>query len=155
MDDDGLAAREIFGRKEGYTYDDLILLPGHIDFATTEVQLQSRFSRNINVKIPLVSSPMDTVTEHKMAISMALHGGLGVIHSNLSVEDQAHEVFKKKFLFSIFFFVATLHFCFLCPIFPPSQQKTQQHNEISQLCFCNSTRFFFKQTAYYNDNITL
>jgi len=95
---DGLSAQDIFGGKNsvGYTYDDLILLPGHISFPTSDVTLSSHFSRNIVVKIPLVSSPMDTVTEHMMAIHMALHGGMGVIHHNMPIEDQATEVRKVK-----------------------------------------------------------
>jgi len=88
----GLSAEEVFGQKFGYTYDDLILLPGHIDFTTNDVNLVSRFSKNIPLKTPFVSSPMDTVTEHRMAIGMALEGGIGVVHNNLSIEDQAHEV---------------------------------------------------------------
>ena len=90
--ENGLSAEEVFQQKYGYTYDDLILLPGHIDFTVDQVNLTSQFSRNITLKTPFVSSPMDTVTEHKMAIGMALEGGIGVIHNNLSIEDQAHEV---------------------------------------------------------------
>jgi len=95
---DGLSAQDIFGGKNfvGYTYDDLILLPGHINFETSAVTLVSHFSRNITVKIPFVSSPMDTVTEHMMAIHMALHGGIGVIHHNMSIAEQAIEVKKVK-----------------------------------------------------------
>jgi len=95
---DGYSAQDIFGGKNsiGYTYDDLILLPGHISFPTSDVTLSSHFSRNIVVKIPFVSSPMDTVTEHRMAIHMALHGGMGVIHHNMSIAAQAMEVRKVK-----------------------------------------------------------
>eukprot|EP01083_Nonionella_stella_P014075 39557_1 len=90
--DCGLSAEQVFGQKYGYTYDDLILLPGHIDFSTDDVVLKSRFSRNIHLKIPFVSSPMDTVTEASTAIGMALEGAMGVIHNNLSIEEQAHQV---------------------------------------------------------------
>jgi len=98
LGEDGFSAHEIFNKEsnEGYTYDDLILLPGHIDFATSDVSLTSKFSRNISFKTPFVSSPMDTVTEHKMAIHMALQGGLGVIHSNMLPEAQAKEVARVK-----------------------------------------------------------
>jgi len=90
--DDGFAAADLFNGMHGYSYDDLILLPGHIDFGVHDVDLTSRFSKNIHLKCPIVTSPMDTVTEHKMAIGIALHGGIGVIHYNMSIEEQAHEV---------------------------------------------------------------
>jgi len=93
---DGFSAKEVFAQSKGYTYDDLILLPGHIDFPTDEVSLSSRFSKNIHVKIPMVSSPMDTVTEHKMAIHMALQGGIGVVHYNMPVEQQVMEIRRVK-----------------------------------------------------------
>jgi len=82
--------------KTGYTYDDIILMPGSITFGVGDVILDSRFSRNIALKTPLVSSPMDTVTESKMAIVLALNGGIGVIHNSMSIENQVKEVMKVK-----------------------------------------------------------
>merc|ERR1719428_2643603 len=96
---DGRSAQEIFGKPEtliGYTYDDLICLPGFIDFTVNEVVLETQFTKNIRLKTPVVSSPMDTVTESQMAIGMALQGGIGIIHTNLSIEDQVAEVTKVK-----------------------------------------------------------
>lgn len=96
---DGHAAKEIFEGSHcltGYTYDDLICLPGYIGFGVHDVQLDSRFTRQIKLRTPLVSSPMDTVTEANMAIALALEGGIGVIHTNMSVEDQVAEVMKVK-----------------------------------------------------------
>jgi len=97
---DGYSAADVFGGKAGncvgYTYDDVIVLPGHINFGVDDVQLNSRFTKKIALSVPFVSSPMDTVTEHKMAIQMALHGGLGVIHYNMTVEEQCKQVIKVK-----------------------------------------------------------
>lgn len=93
---DGQSASELFGCREGLTYNDFILLPGYIDFSPPEVDLTSRITKRIATKIPLVSSPMDTVTESKLAISLALLGGLGIIHYNNTAEDQIAEVRKVK-----------------------------------------------------------
>jgi IMP dehydrogenase len=76
----------------GLTYDDVLLLPGETDVVPSEVDTTSRLTREISLRIPLVSSAMDTVTESRMAIAMARQGGLGVLHRNLSVEDQAYQV---------------------------------------------------------------
>lgn len=93
---DGMSAKQFFEQGTGYTYDDFILLPGHINFSADEVSLESQISRRIKLKTPLVSSPMDTVTEAEMAINMALQGGIGIIHYNNSIEEQQHEVSKVK-----------------------------------------------------------
>lgn len=102
---DGHAAEGIFtSGVVGYTYDDLICLPGQIDFTVNDVVLETNFTRNIRLKVPIVSSPMDTVTESQMAIGMALQGGLGVIHTNLSIDEQVAEVIKVKKFRSGFIF---------------------------------------------------
>jgi IMP dehydrogenase len=80
----------------GLTYDDVMLLPGHTDVIPSEADTSSRLTRRITVHAPLVSSAMDTVTESRMAVAMARQGGLGVLHRNLSIEDQASHVDKVK-----------------------------------------------------------
>lgn len=93
---DGLSAEELFGSGRGLTYDDFIVLPGYIDFQASEVDLESNVTRNIRIKRPLVSSPMDTVTEWKMAATLALLGGIGIIHYNNTIEAQVEHVKKVK-----------------------------------------------------------
>jgi IMP dehydrogenase len=76
----------------GLTFDDVLLLPGESDVIPSEVDTTSRLTREIALRVPLVSSAMDTVTESRMAIAMARQGGLGVLHRNLSIADQAYQV---------------------------------------------------------------
>jgi IMP dehydrogenase len=76
----------------GLTYDDVLLLPDASDLVPSEADTSTWLSRNVRLRVPLVSSAMDTVTESRMAISMAREGGLGVLHRNLSIEDQAAQV---------------------------------------------------------------
>ena len=76
----------------GLTYDDVLLLPGETDVIPSEADTTSRLTRSISIRIPLVSAAMDTVTEARMAVAMARQGGIGVLHRNLSVADQAHQV---------------------------------------------------------------
>lgn len=76
----------------GLTYDDVLLLPGETDVIPSEVDTSSRLTREISVRVPLLSAAMDTVTESRMAIAMARQGGIGILHRNLSIEDQAHQV---------------------------------------------------------------
>jgi IMP dehydrogenase len=76
----------------GLTFDDVLLLPGETDLVPSDIDTTSRLTRELTVSVPLVSSAMDTVTESRMAIAMARQGGLGVLHRNLSVEEQASQV---------------------------------------------------------------
>ncbi|WP_265520679.1 IMP dehydrogenase [Oerskovia flava] len=76
----------------GLTYDDVLLLPGETDVIPSEVDTTARLTRGIDVAVPLASAAMDTVTESRMAIAMARQGGIGILHRNLSIADQAHQV---------------------------------------------------------------
>src|SRR3990167_8321958 len=80
----------------GLTFDDVLLLPGYSDFSRSQINLSTQLTQKIKLSIPFVSSPMDTVTEGKLAIALAKLGGIGIIHRNLTIEDQAKEVQSAK-----------------------------------------------------------
>lgn len=82
--------------KEGLTFDDVLLIPAESNILPADVQLQTRLSNQITLNIPLMTAAMDTVTEYKMAIAIARVGGMGVIHKNMSIEDQAKQVDRVK-----------------------------------------------------------
>ena len=81
---------------EGLTYDDVLLVPAYSEILPREVSIQTKFTKNITINIPIVSAAMDTVTESQMAIAMAREGGIGVLHKNMSIEQQAIKVRKVK-----------------------------------------------------------
>ncbi len=81
---------------EGLTYDDVLLVPAFSEVLPREVNIQTKFTRNITINVPIVSAAMDTVTESKMAIAMAREGGIGVLHKNMTIEEQALKVRKVK-----------------------------------------------------------
>lgn len=81
---------------EGLTFDDVLLVPAYSEILPREVSIASRFSRNVPINTPIVSAAMDTVTEADMAIAIARQGGIGVIHKNMSIQEQAHQVRKVK-----------------------------------------------------------
>ena len=82
--------------KEGLTYDDVLVIPAYSEVLPSMVSTNTQFTKNINLKIPIVSAAMDTVTESRMAIAIAQEGGIGVLHKNMSIEHQALEVRKVK-----------------------------------------------------------
>ncbi len=79
-------------KMDGLTYDDVLLIPAYSEVLPKEVQLKTKFSRHIDLNVPFVTAAMDTVTESSMAIAIAREGGIGVIHKNMTIEDQAHQV---------------------------------------------------------------
>ena len=81
---------------QGLTYDDVLLVPDYSETLPRNVSLKSRFSKNIPLNIPIISAAMDTVTESKMAIAMAREGGIGVLHKNMTIKEQAAKVRAVK-----------------------------------------------------------
>ena len=82
--------------RQGITFDDVLLEPRYSDAVPADVNVSTMLTKRIALNIPLLSSPMDTVTEHQMAIALAKEGGLGIVHKNLSIEQQSEEVVKVK-----------------------------------------------------------
>ena len=82
--------------KKGYTFDDVLLIPAESHVLPNNVNLKTKLAKNLTLNIPIITAAMDTVTDSKMAISIARAGGLGVIHKNMSIAEQAEEVRKVK-----------------------------------------------------------
>ena len=80
--------------KKGFTFDDVLLIPAESHVLPNEVDMSVQLTKNIKLNIPIISASMDTVTDSKMAIAMARQGGLGVIHKNMTISQQADEVRK-------------------------------------------------------------
>ena len=81
---------------DGLTYDDVLLVPAYSEVLPRDTQLKTKFTRKIELKVPIISAAMDTVTESAMAIAIAREGGIGVIHKNMTIEQQAAEVLMVK-----------------------------------------------------------
>ena len=82
--------------KEGLTFDDVLLIPQASEVLPNQVDLRTTLTAGINLNIPIISAAMDTVTESRLAIAMAREGGMGIIHKNMTIEEQAKEVDKVK-----------------------------------------------------------
>ena len=82
--------------QNGLTFDDVLVIPSYSELMPSETNITTSFSKNIKINIPILSAAMDTVTESKMAISLAREGGIGVLHKNMSISQQASEVRKVK-----------------------------------------------------------
>ena len=82
--------------KEGLTFDDVLLIPGESDVTPNQIRLSTRLAGDIMLNTPIMTSAMDTVTESKMAIAIAREGGIGIIHKNMTIEQQCDEVDKVK-----------------------------------------------------------
>ena len=81
---------------EGITFDDVLLVPAYSTVTPNQVNLETWLTKKVKLNIPMMSAGMDTVTEHRMAIAMARQGGIGIIHKNMSIEEQAEEVDMVK-----------------------------------------------------------
>ena len=81
---------------EGLTYDDVLIIPNFSKVLPNEVSIKTKFSKNIPINIPIISAAMDTVTESRMAIAIAQEGGIGVLHKNMKIVDQADKVKRVK-----------------------------------------------------------
>jgi IMP dehydrogenase len=82
--------------KEGLTFDDILLVPGRSEVLPTQVDISTRLTRNIRLEVPIMSAGMDTVTETRMAIAIAREGGIGIIHKNMTIDEQAKWSTGKK-----------------------------------------------------------
>ena len=92
----GAAGQVAAGLTEALTFDDVLLVPRHSQVLPSQVDVGSQLTRRIRLNVPLLSAAMDTVTENRLAIAMAQQGGMGIIHKNLSVDEQAQEVDRVK-----------------------------------------------------------
>ena len=81
---------------QGITFDDVLLEPAYSDVVPRDVDIRTQLSRNVSLNMPIISSPMDTVTESELAIALAQEGGMGIIHKNMSIDQQALEVDRVK-----------------------------------------------------------
>ncbi len=99
-------------RKRALTFEDVLLVPQYSKVLPKEVSLETKLTRNITLKIPMVSAAMDTVTEYRAAIAMARLGGIGIIHKNMDIESQCQQVKKvKKSENSTYILSILLHIC--------------------------------------------
>ena len=139
--------------KKGYTFDDVLLIPAESHVLPNEVNMQTKLAKNLTLNIPIVTAAMDTVTDSKMAIAIARAGGLGVVHKNMSIQEQAEEIRKVK---------RSENGVIIDPFFLTPKHSISEAEELMRLCepgIIDKTRYLvrsgkhvFEVDEFYGEN---